>query len=296
MDKIISNIVNNKDLKQKSIQEYSKKIKVIFNKLFDGNYDIKNLYKFRKVKQFLSNINPHTAKLYVVVIINILKTNNKRIRKDVLARYEKLFNSLKSKINSNYDTQEKSKKELENWIEYPEIISKRDNLYNTIQNTNVSAKNYKDLYQQYVILCLYTYIPPIRNNFVKTKFSKWSGGNYFDLDNHIFHLNNYKTDKIYGQKQIELPPKLVQILKKWKTICNCEWVLMNFRTNTPMESTNFSKFVNKIFYPRKISSTIIRKSYLSYKYPVNHTINDMKKDANIMGHSIAIQQTIYRKK
>ena len=63
-----------------------------------------------------------------------------------------------------------------------------------------------------------------------------------------------------------------------------------------MTNNGLTKYLNKIFKPKKVSTTILRKLYLSEKYPVIHNRDDMKKDAYIMGHSVETQQGIYRKK
>jgi len=41
---------------------------------------------------------------------------------------------------------------------------------------------------------------------------------------------------------------------------------------------------------------MLRKSYISEKYPVVHTTEDMTRDAKSMQHSVSMQQTTYRKK
>ena len=63
-----------------------------------------------------------------------------------------------------------------------------------------------------------------------------------------------------------------------------------------MKKNGLTKYLNKIFKPKKVSTTLLRKLYLSEKYPVVHNRKDMKKDAYVMGHSVSTQQGIYRKK
>jgi len=62
-----------------------------------------------------------------------------------------------------------------------------------------------------------------------------------------------------------------------------------------MSKVNLIQNLNSIF-KKKISVTMLRKSYISEKYPVEFTVEDMEKDANIMGHSVSLQQSTYRKK
>jgi len=63
-----------------------------------------------------------------------------------------------------------------------------------------------------------------------------------------------------------------------------------------LSRNNLTKCLNKIFEPKKVSSTMLRKVYLSNKYPVTHTFEEMSKDASIMGHDILTARKIYSKK
>jgi hypothetical protein len=62
-----------------------------------------------------------------------------------------------------------------------------------------------------------------------------------------------------------------------------------------MSQVSLTQYLNRIFM-RNISTTMLRKSYLSEKYPVTHTTSEMQRDADAMKHSVGVQQTIYRKK
>ncbi len=65
---------------------------------------------------------------------------------------------------------------------------------------------------------------------------------------------------------------------------------------TPMKHNTLTKYINKIFYPKKVSTTLLRKIYLSEKYPVVNTYREQLLDSHIMGHSVGTQKMIYSKK
>ena len=46
-----------------------------------------------------------------------------------------------------------------------------------------------------------------------------------------------------------------------------------------MTKNGLTKYIYKIFKPRKVSTTILRKVYLTTKYPVIYNRKDMKDDA-----------------
>ena len=161
------------------------------------------------------------------------------------------------------------------------------------------TKSQEDTIQQHLILLLYTEIPPIRNDYAQMKVyynKEVKGENYIHLKKKLIFLSKYKTSKTYGEKQIEIPAKVVKIVRRWVDITGNEYLLINIRDRNPMTNNGLTKYLNKIFKPKKVSTTLLRKLYLSEKYPVIHNRKDMKKDAYIMGHSLETQQGIYRKK
>ena len=300
MDEIKKKIKEERsNIKENSLNAYLSNIKRIFKDVFDNEIDIKKFNQFVKVKKYLDELNPATRKNIMTSIIVLLKAYN--INKKTLKKYEKYFEEIVVDFENNYDNQEKSEKEKKNWITKDELDKKINDLeenINEIDFENLTKTN-EDIIQQHLILKLYSEIPPIRNDYAQMKVyhnKNIKGENYIDLTNKKIILNNYKTDKTYGEKQIELNNNIIQLIKRWINITGNEYLLINIRDKNPMTSNGLTKYINKIFKPKKVSTTILRKLYLSEKYPVIHNRKDMKKDAYIMGHSISTQQSIYRKK
>ena len=139
----------------------------------------------------------------------------------------------------------------------------------------------------------------MRNDYAQMKVyheKEVNGENYIHLKKKIIILNKYKTSKTYGEKEIDISDKIIKLIKRWVDITGNEYLLINIRDRNPMTNNGLTKYLNKIFKPKKVSTTLLRKLYLSEKYPVVHDRKDMKKDAYIMGHSLDTQQGIYRKK
>lgn len=300
MDEIKKKIKEERsNIKENSLNAYLSNIKRIFKDVFDNEINIKKFNQFVKVKKYLDELNPATRKNIMTSIIVLLKAYN--INKKTLKKYEKYFEEIVVDFENNYDNQEKSEKEKKNWITKNELDKKINDLeenINEIDFENLTKTN-EDIIQQHLILKLYSEIPPIRNDYAQMKVyhnKNIKGENYIDLTNKKIILNNYKTDKTYGEKQIELNNNIIQLIKRWINITGNEYLLINIRDKNPMTSNGLTKYINKIFKPKKVSTTILRKLYLSEKYPVIHNRKDMKKDAYIMGHSISTQQSIYRKK
>jgi hypothetical protein len=155
---------------------------------------------------------------------------------------------------------------------------------------------------------LYYLIQPVRNDYVNCEvyYDRVSQNlikNYIFLNDGVLVLNRYKTRGSYGTgNEINLPNELIEIIKKWMEIRVQTYPLLSgnrelllTKNLQPMTQVNLTQFLNRIFQ-KKVSSTILRKSYLSEKYPVTRTQNEMIQDARNMQHSVSVQQSTYRKK
>jgi hypothetical protein len=112
----------------------------------------------------------------------------------------------------------------------------------------------------------------------------------------FFLLNKYKTAKTYGQQKILIPESLTTILNLYLKFHpssadkSKEFPFLCSLNKTPITADNsITRTLNKLF-DKKVGSSMLRHIYLSDKY----NIEDMKKDAEAMGHSI-LQQKEYMK-
>lgn len=287
------------NIKENSLNAYLSNIRKVFKEVFDNDIDIKHFNKFVKVKKYLETLTPSTRKNVMTAIMVLLKAFD--TKKSTLNKYEKYFEELINDYENNYDKQTKSEKENKNWIAQEELQNKIKELEDKINKYDMSklTKSQEDIIQQHLLLLLYTEIPPMRNDYAQMKVyheKELKGENYIHLKKKVIILNKYKTSKTYGEKEIEIPDKIIKLIKRWIDITENEYLLINIRDRNPMTNNGLTKYLNKIFKPKKVSTTLLRKLYLSEKYPVVHDRKDMKKDAYIMGHSLDTQQGIYRKK
>ena len=108
-----------------------------------------------------------------------------------------------------------------------------------------------------------------------------------------FVYNYYKTSKKYGENVIEVPEDLKPILRMYIRMMDIKKGDVLF----PMTRNAISQLLTKQsqrLIGKKISSTMIRKIYLSDKYA---EVNDEKeKDAKVMAHDVGTAQLVYTKK
>ena len=173
----------------------------------------------------------------------------------------------------------------------------------------------KRRYQEYLIAKLYT-VYPLRNDFVmkvvsKAEFKKMSEKdkeerNYLVVPSNghtmFFVLNEYKTRRNYGEKRVLIMDAEVQkALKLWLKRTPHSSLFVDYTKGLdegrPADSATITKILTTMskreFGGKSIGSSLIRHMYLSSKY--GETVKEMEKDADLMGHSGGIQQTVYVK-
>lgn len=296
------------DLKESSVENYIINIRKLSEYLNMKKFNIKYLNDYESIIDFLDNKSEFslaTKKNYITSILVILKTG--KFDKNIIESYSEYHKKLAQKQLDTYYDNNMNSKEKENWISISEIQSKIKSLRELIDK-NKDSDLIIDIFQQYLILNLYTLLPPLRNDYagemilMKTDSSKNDNCNRIILNKKEMILCDYKTSKTYGKKVIILSDDLTKILEEWWDIRKKEQISSKYllikitNYSEPMSKNLLTKYLNKIFYPRKISTTILRKVYLSEKYPVVHTYREMQKDAYIMSHDINTAKLVYSKK
>lgn len=299
---------NNSSTKQitdSSIGFYASRVRILYEK-FGGKLELLDyLNNFSKVikdnEKKYPDIKTQCSSFHAIIAVLEAYGGNH----ESIGKYKEKIKEFVIEIVKDKDC-ERNEKEEENWITSQEILDKMSGLERSLPSKE--GKDLFDTYQQYLVLNLYTLIPPIRNNFVdvlvyEKEVCMKEDKNYIFLKDNKLILNNYKTKGKYGASTINLPDKLVEIIRTWmklrvqiyKEIEDNHELLFNTKVITPMVRRNFSKYIHRIL-GKNVSVQMLRKIYLSEKYPVNHSGAEMKEDARIMGHSIQTQQTVYRKR
>ena len=301
MNEILKTIrVDRSNIKENSLNAYVSNINKVFKEVFNNDIDVKHFNQFKKVHDYAETLTPATRKNIIIAIIILLKAYKTPVR--VKNKYQKYFDELALEYENNANKQLKSEKDEKNWITKEEIDKRLQDLEKQISKMNMDdlSKNDKDIIQQHLVVSLYIgeHIPPMRNDYAGMRISRddLKLENYINMETKEIVLNQYKTDKTYGQKKITIPPYIYDLMKRWFKYNESGFLLVNIKAFEPMTKNGLTKYIYKIFKPRKVSTTILRKVYLSTKYPVIYNRKDMKDDAYVMGHSIDTQQGVYTKK
>jgi len=252
------------------------------------------------IAEMVSKSKPNTQRNYYIAICSIMSELKKDSKK-----YQKLYDIYyKILMDLNVSLKDQTKMtdtETENWItqdEITELLNKSKLVLDEIKNKRKISPEIYDRLLDLVILGLYTLMPPRRNiDYILMKIIPEDNTefNYLDLKNKQFILNNYKTAGTYKTQKIDINPELFEIIKKYVSLrpdkSNTSF-LVKYDGTPFTESNQMSKRLNDIF-GKKISSSMLRKMYLTDKY--SDTIEEMKKDAEAMGTSTSVMTTNYIK-
>jgi integrase len=268
----------------------------------NGGKSVSNL-KFLSNADLLDKINeakPNTRRTYLISVVSALKDRPEAKFKKLYAKfYEQLVN-LNKELKDNT---EKTPKVKENWVEQgdvKEIQQKLHEIIPKIQNKKkVSPEEYDELLKL-VVLSLYTLQAPRRNKdyvdmSIVKKVPAETDHNYLDISEWKWIFNNYKTEKTYKQKIVDIPEDLKDILKvylkfhpdakelKKKSPEKASHFLMKADGTGVTTSTDMTRMLNKIF-GKKIGCSMLRSIFLTDKY--GKMAEEMKDDTSAMGTSV----------
>lgn len=268
----------------------------------NGGKAVSNL-KFLSNADLLDKINeakPNTRRTYLISVVSALKDRPEAKFKKLYAKfYEQLVN-LNKELKDNT---EKTPKVKENWVEQgdvKEIQQKLSEIIPKIQNKKkVSPEEYDELLRL-VVLSLYTLQAPRRNKdyvdmSIVKKVPADTEHNYLDINEWKWIFNNYKTEKTYKQKVVDIPEDLKDILKvylkfhpdakelKKKSPEKESHFLMKADGTGITTSTDMTRMLNKIF-GKKVGCSMLRSIFLTDKY--GKMAEEMKDDTSAMGTSV----------
>ncbi len=266
------------------------------------------LYKEDDVNKFLNEYADNTRKNYLNAIIVSLQAVDGK--KDVIEKFIKERDDVSKKYREGKTIGEMNEKEkkniisLEEWDKIIEKLNKQIKANKLKKAKDLDLGDYT-LLLRHLILTLYRKYP-LRNDFHNMKVVTRREAkkelpkefNYLIIYNKgmKFVLSDYKTAKTYDDIELNVDKETQKIIRAFlKKSPNPTYLLADF-AGKPFSSNRLTKFIQRAFTDllgKKVGSSMLRKSYLSGKY--GKILKEMKKDANMMGHSLKVQQEVYTK-
>jgi phosphatidylglycerophosphatase A len=302
-------LIDNKKVSDSSAGLYIRSLYVLNDKKPFKNLNfIKNTEKV--VKQITDDYAESTQKSLYAVLTSILSLyKDKPTYKRVYEFYKDKMDA-KSEVASKQDSAQKTQKQEENWIVWDEVVKHSEELRQKcegfVNQKTITARQF-DTLLQYVVLSLYTYVPPRRNldylDCMVNRVSKTFKSESLPVEsNHIviaggvptkFVFNKYKTVKTYGQQSIAIPEGLGQAilwyvkhhpLGKNKSVKSFKF-LVGYDGKELVAGNTITRILNKIF-GKAVGSSMLRHIYLSSKF----NVTEMEETAAEMGHSMEEQR------
>jgi integrase len=292
--------LKNKGLSESSIKLYIRNIE----KLNDDK-PLKNLSFLKNKENILSKLDSYsenTKRNYLISISSVIQSTGKN--KKLQEEYYSLVKKKNQDLSLKTPIAIKSEKQKENWLtqkEVLEILKKLNEKVNSFKNNNSLNEEQYETLLQYLVLSIFTLIPPRRNKDYQIMVIEDDWGedltkdlNYLDLKNKRFIYNNYKTKKNYGIIYQYLPKELLEIINiylKFKKESVRDEFLVDYKGNALVKPMDLIKVFYKLFYPKKISSSLLRHIYLTSKY--KDILKEMKEDSKAMSHSLNVAHNTY---
>jgi len=322
MESLVKTLKEHRKVRDTTINVYKRHLNKLSNKFLNKDYEGKDFLKSKKkeIMKFLKEQTSSTRKNYLASILVALSPKSRKEPekkyKDVYDDYSNTLLDEHSKYTEQLKDNEKNIKESENWLDWEDVQKKRIALGREIkkmgykQNTK-EIKNKKDFntLQQYMVLSLYTLHAPRRLEYADTKvisyrdFQKLSEE---EKENNIYLVVISRNKKFFSfgknavksetadNLKINLDKGLNSVVNLFLNVTNNtnDYLLKDSRGNK-MTKNGLSKYLSKIFKPKRISASMLRKIFLSNQFQPE---NDKKKKlAKEMNHSVKTQQQVYVK-
>ena len=320
-DKQIEGIIRNykPHLKQSSINLYVTLLKRV-KKIFDSNnFDF--LQKPKEVQKKLSEYVPAGSNKPMVytsirntmipIMIYLEATNENHKYNDILKQYKKMiddYNKEYHKSQKENKVQGRQKENMINEDELKQLIShldkKVDMFYKKKQISELKPHELSQI-RAWIFFHILKTLPTrldydnmrliSQRTYRSLKTKKQLKENYLvkSKSELKFSFNDYKTAAVYGENLQVIPKPLKLKINKYIKLNDYKIGDVVF----PISRNAISSLLTKTslaIIKKRVSTQILRKYYVSKKYP-SETSKEQIKDAALMGHSIQTQQETYNK-
>jgi hypothetical protein len=224
---------------------------------------------------------PSSQKLYLSAIKNFNPEEFPKVLQDKL-------NTLYAEQTKKEMTQTLTDKQQSNFVKWADLLAVQTKLAG-MQKTDTQWK-------QYLVVSLYTLTAPVRADYgemeVHTRRDKSRTGNELIWNSKpTFVFRQYKTAKTYGVVELPVPKPLQQVIKQWFE--HLGGVPQYLLGGTSSSSNTFAVYIAQTFKRhtgKEIGVSLIRHSFITYRFPSLKTIAQKQELATKMLHSRDLQE------
>lgn len=241
-------------------------------------------------------VSDNTKKIYFIAVKSTLRDipEKSEVTKKAEKAYQAKMDEFNRRAYEKMERQELDEREKALWINWRDVIKAREKAYDTA--TDIHS------FQDYVILALYTMLPPARLDYSPMRVVSTLEGNsegnllLVSQTGMEFIMREYKTAKKYGQRIIKVSKPLEKVLRDWLELNPSGWLLCT-QDGLPMTEESLSRRIRTIFerlVGKSVGVNILRHSFVSFLRKGEPSLKHQKEVANVMGHSISMSQ-LYKK-
>ena len=310
IEDMVNKYINENGSKSKSTAQTLTTSLIRLTKILDKDFKNIKVKDFKNTNKIIDLITEsYSLNTTIQTILGIIKyLTFKEAEEDLIDEYRQILNELIQERNSSQGKQEFKPNEKDNWIEYPELKSKVEELSKIYLTTKKSFTEFRN----FLIVCLYVLIPPSRignyldmikkdsSNMKRKAESLNKKNNYVvrNKDNDFtFIFNKYKTAKNLGSIKYDIKSIILnQMLEKYFKDYNNNPKHKNFMINAsgkPMTQVNFtnsqSSITNKLF-DKKITNNQFRRIFFTHFLSTNPSVEDKIEVLKISGQNYKTSQ------
>ncbi len=249
------------------------------------------------------------------IVVLLMALNHDEKYDELLTTYGELRDELNDKYSDEQKSGVISDKQSKNFTTTEEIFKMINDMNEDLKPIKKKSKDQltkkeMQLLQAYTLFNIYSRMP-MRNDVAgmtainQAAYKKLSEddkkeSNYLVVPSKgqlYFVLNQYKTSKKYKELDLPIEDKDLRKILRYYLKMNGNGVLFKTSTGKPLTRTELSKVLlkySKKYMDKSISTTLLRKIYLSSKY--GNMKEELEKDNKVMGHSKAVALDTYVKK
>jgi hypothetical protein len=324
MEKLMEEVKQSRGVRDSSLSLYKRHLNKLAMDITGKQYENQKFLK-TKVDEIVKYLNDKTNSVrrnFAASIMVALSPTQKNNPTDEYRKAYEVYAKLLTEAQANYMNSKKdnkmNSKEEQNWMDFNEVVSLRDNLLKRLKREGISlttkdiSKTNFDLLQQYLVLSLYTMLPPRRNEYATMKIINKK--QYTELDKEDLKKNNYlvnlsKVNKLFSyggdavkskiegvHTTVNVPKDLNSVLNLWLHFNESENLLVTQQGGLGLTKNQLTLLLNRIFKPKMVSTSMLRKIYLTNMFGDEGQRNSKKeKIAEQMNNSVGVQQQIYVK-
>lgn len=296
--KILDTLKTNRpNLNDSSIKTYASMIRN-FLKRIKPDFDEEKLpedYFEKNSKVVLDKLKDEPLTRRKTILAGIISLTNQNNNHNDVYRIQ-MLNDIHSYKNEQYK-QEMTTKQKENHLSQDEIDAvyrKYQKDYTSLLKKEQLTKQELNHLQDFIILSIYTLIPPRRLvDFTEFRLKDIDTDNHNYYKDKSFVFNTYKTAKTSGTQIVPIPKKLQQLISKYEKLNPYPTLLFDSKGNQ-LTPAKLNVKINKIF-GKKIGVNGLRHTYVTERVLQGMPkLTELMKTAKEMGHSVE-QQLLYKK-